>query len=134
MGHTVWLYYCIAHPYFLFWFCIKRIWNIIEGPLRMYWDLNYNHGPWEFLLHAAIYIILPCMNSWSSFESNPSLIICVISIFLIWAQEIKIFDLLSEQFLIGYRPSNLTVIGGDLVFTVKKKFGRGGFQKVSQPK
>ena len=36
-------------------------------------------------------------------------------------------DLLSKQFLIGYWPSNLTMIGG-------KIFGCGGFQKSAQPK
>ena len=54
--------------------------------------------------------------------------------FFIWAQEIKNFDLLSKQFLIGCWPSNLTVIGGDLVSTAKKTFGCGGFLKTTQPK
>ena len=46
--------------------------------------------------------------------------------FLIWAQEFRNFDLLSKQFLIGYWPSNLTMIGKKFlaveVFWVTKKW------------
>ena len=110
-------------------------WNFQEIPKT---DIFLKHSnfpkiTWNFccMLRYAYYCLTSCMNSWSSFESNPphSLIICVTSIFLIWAQEIKNFDLLSEQFLIGYWPSNLTVIGGDLVSTAKKILAVEVFKK-----
>ena len=67
----------------------------------------------------------------SSFESNPysSLIIFVTSIFFIWAQEFRNFDLLSKPFLIGYWPSYLILIGGDLVSTAKKILAVEVFKK-----